>query len=101
MGKILVTGGAGYIGSQICKLLRKDKNEIIIFDNLSTGKKKYTKYGKFIYGDLRNKKDIYKTFKNNKIGFGTTNPDAPLHVSNVAPNGAWSGSHGVRIGGEI
>ena len=39
MSKILVTGGAGYIGSQICKLLGKDKNEIIVFDNLSTGKK--------------------------------------------------------------
>jgi UDP-glucose 4-epimerase len=67
MDKILVTGGAGYIGSQICKLLKKDKNEILIFDNLSTGKKKYTKYGNFIYGDLRNKKDIYKIFKKNKI----------------------------------
>ena len=67
MEKILVTGGAGYIGSQICKLLRKDKNEIIIFDNLSTGKKKYTKYGNFINGDLRSKKDIYKIFKKNKI----------------------------------
>ena len=67
MGKILVTGGAGYIGSQICKLLRKDKNEIIIFDNLSTGKKNIQSMESFIYGDLRSKKDIYKTFKKNKI----------------------------------
>lgn len=67
MSKILVTGGAGYIGSQICKLLGKDKNEVIVFDNLSTGKKKYTKYGSFIYGDLRRKKDIDNAFKKNKI----------------------------------
>ena len=67
MSKILVTGGAGYIGSQICKLLGKNKNEVIVFDNLSTGKKKYTKYGSFIYGDLRRKKDIDNAFKKNKI----------------------------------
>ena len=67
MSKILVTGGAGYIGSQICKLLGKDKNEVIVFDNLSTGKKKYNKYGSFIYGDLRRKKDIDNAFKKIKL----------------------------------
>ena len=38
-------------------------------------------------------------FNNDNIGIGTNTPDAPLHISNVAPSGDWSNSHGVRIGG--
>ena len=35
--KILVTGGAGYIGSHICKKLKKNKFDPIVIDDLSTG----------------------------------------------------------------
>ena len=37
---ILITGGAGYIGSHIVERLIKKKNDIIILDNLETGHKK-------------------------------------------------------------
>ena len=37
---ILVTGGAGYIGSHLAELLIKQKKNVIIIDNLSTGHKK-------------------------------------------------------------
>ena len=37
--KILVTGGAGYIGSHIVKLLGEDGHQVIVYDNLSTGNK--------------------------------------------------------------
>ena len=37
--KILVTGGAGFIGSQIVNLLIKRNDTVVIIDNLSTGKK--------------------------------------------------------------
>ena len=39
--KCLVTGGAGFIGSHIVDLLIKKDYEVIIIDNLSTGKKEY------------------------------------------------------------
>tara|TARA_B100001059_G_C17552951_1_gene436188 strand:- start:448 stop:597 length:150 start_codon:yes stop_codon:yes gene_type:complete len=38
--KALVTGGAGYIGSTVSNLLLDRGHEVIIIDNLSTGKKK-------------------------------------------------------------
>ena len=54
MKKILITGGAGYIGSHTCKLIAKAGYEPICFDNLSTGYKEFVKWGPFILGDLKN-----------------------------------------------
>jgi UDP-glucose 4-epimerase len=64
---ILVTGGAGYIGSHICKELYKTKYIPVTFDNLSTGHKSFVKWGPFVKGDIQNYKDI-KT-KLNKYKF--------------------------------
>ena len=40
MKNILVTGGAGYIGSHIIEILVKNKYKVVIVDNLITGHKK-------------------------------------------------------------
>ena len=40
MKKILVTGGAGFIGSHLCEKLLKEGNEVICLDNFFTGSKK-------------------------------------------------------------
>lgn len=70
---ILVTGGAGYIGSHCVLNLLERNQDVIIFDNLSTGHietiKTLEKYGnlKFIEGDLKNIDNIQNVFKNNKI----------------------------------
>jgi UDP-glucose 4-epimerase len=45
MKKILITGGAGYIGSHTCKLIANSGYEPICFDNLSTGYKDFVKWG--------------------------------------------------------
>jgi len=72
---ILVTGGAGYIGSH-CVLALLDKGyNVIVFDNLSTGHietiNRLKQYGNvsFYQGDLLNLDDLNNVFKNNKIDF--------------------------------
>jgi UDP-glucuronate decarboxylase len=41
--KILVTGGAGFIGSHLCERLHKDGHEVVSLDNYFTGSKKLLK----------------------------------------------------------
>jgi UDP-glucose 4-epimerase len=53
LAKILVTGGAGYIGSHVCKALRDVGHEPVTFDNLSTGWRDAVKFGPLEEGDLR------------------------------------------------
>lgn len=64
---ILVTGGAGYIGSHTCKLLKANNLEHVVFDNLSTGNQHFAKFGQLIIGDLLNKSEIESIFINYKI----------------------------------
>ena len=54
---ILITGGAGYIGSHIAEQLIKKKYDVIILDNLKTGHEKLiNQKANFIKGDINNKK---------------------------------------------
>ncbi len=50
---MLVTGGAGYVGSFTCKALQKHGYRPIIFDNLSTGHRDSCRWGLLIEGDLQ------------------------------------------------
>lgn len=50
--RILVTGGAGYIGSQTAKLVAGSGDEPVVLDNLSTGHRWAVQWGPFIQGDL-------------------------------------------------
>ena len=52
-GKILVTGGAGYIGSQCCKALAAAGLQPVVYDNLSTGRQDFVKWGPLVEGDVR------------------------------------------------
>ena len=65
---ILVTGGAGYIGSHIVEQLIKDKETVIILDNLVTGYKKLiNKKAKFVKADIKSKIKIAKIIKDHNI----------------------------------
>lgn len=50
--KILVTGGAGYVGSHACKALAKQGYEPVVYDNLSRGHRWAVKWGPFEQGDI-------------------------------------------------
>ena len=57
MKNTLVTGGAGYIGSHVVENLLKNKINVVILDNLSTGHKKLiNKKAIFIKADIKKKK---------------------------------------------
>ena len=50
--KVLVVGGAGYIGSHMVKMLSLAGHDVVTLDNLSNGYKDAVKYGEFIEGDI-------------------------------------------------
>ena len=64
----LVTGGTGFIGSNICKLLIELGHNVTIFDNNSRGEfkriKELNKKVKFIKGDIRDQKKFFKSLNN-------------------------------------
>lgn len=53
MTRILVTGGAGYVGSHCCKALAQAGFEPVVFDNLSTGHRSAVRWGPLVEGDVR------------------------------------------------
>ncbi|HEY6986581.1 MAG TPA: NAD-dependent epimerase/dehydratase family protein, partial [Rhodanobacteraceae bacterium] len=52
MSKILVTGGAGYIGSHVALQLRARGEEIVVLDNLSTGFREAVRGAELVVGDV-------------------------------------------------
>ncbi|OUX54536.1 MAG: UDP-glucose 4-epimerase GalE [Pelagibacteraceae bacterium TMED287] len=75
MQNILITGGAGYIGSHITEILIKNNYTVFIVDNLSTGYKKLINKKAFFYKeDIRNKTKIKKIILNNSI-------DSVIHLA--------------------
>ena len=74
----LVTGGTGFIGSNICQLLVNANHNVKIFDNNSRGSiskiKKIKRKIKFIKGDIRNKESLKRALKNT---------DAVIHLAYI------------------
>lgn len=71
---VLVTGGAGYIGSHMIAELMENGHVPIAFDNLSTGNRKAVLCDRFYQGDIRNSVDLDRVFTENKI-------DAVIHFA--------------------
>lgn len=74
MEKVLVTGGAGYIGAHACKALARAGFVPVAFDNLSTGWVEAVKWGPFVKGDLMDRASIDAAFKEHR-------PVAILHFA--------------------
>lgn len=84
MAKILVTGGAGYIGSHTCVELLEAGHDVIVFDNLSNSSKESLnrvqeitqKSLTFVEGDIRNSGELDQVFQEHAI-------DAVIHFAGL------------------
>ncbi|MES2768773.1 MAG: UDP-glucose 4-epimerase GalE [Bdellovibrionota bacterium] len=74
---VLVTGGAGYIGSHACKQLKKHGLNPIVYDNLSRGHEDFVKWGPLIHGDILDTTKVEQTLKQYQI-------EAVLHFAAFA-----------------
>ncbi len=61
---VLVTGGAGYIGSHACKALKKEGYVPVAYDNLATGWQDAVKFGPFEHGDVLDRERLDEVFRN-------------------------------------
>jgi UDP-glucose 4-epimerase len=77
---VLVTGGAGYIGSHACKALRTAGYIPVTFDNLETGWRAAVKFGPFVQGDLMDPASIAAVFTDYK-------PVAVMHFAALSQVG--------------
>ena len=86
--KILVTGGAGFIGSHLIDALLERGDEVICFDNFSSGRREFIEHNlgqmELVEGDLLNRSDIGKAIKGCDAVFHlTANPDVRSGAGNT------------------
>ena len=74
MATILVTGGAGYVGSHTCKALAKAGHTPVTYDNLSRGHRELVKWGPLEIGDIRDQTKLGDVLTRYK-------PDAVIHFA--------------------
>ncbi|TAN39788.1 MAG: UDP-glucose 4-epimerase GalE [Nitrospirae bacterium] len=61
--KILVTGGAGYIGSHMVRTLGRAGHEVVVYDNLSSGHKDAVLSGRLVVADLADREALDRVFR--------------------------------------
>ncbi len=74
MATVLVTGGAGYVGSHAAKALKARGHTPVVFDNLSTGWADAVRFGPFAQGDLLDRDALAAAFRDHR-------PDAVMHFA--------------------
>ena len=67
MTEILVTGGAGYIGSHTVKKLGEAGYEVVVYDNLSTGAADAVLYGELFQGELNDRQRLERVFEQHRF----------------------------------
>lgn len=72
--RILVIGGAGYIGSHMCKMLAEHGHKVHVLDNLSTGHKNACRFGALHIGDMGDVSTLHHVFS-------ATKPEAVMHFA--------------------
>lgn len=72
--KLVVCGGAGYIGAHMCKLLAESGHQVAVLDDLSTGHREAVRWGELFVGDIGDERfvgDVFERFP----------PDGVLHFA--------------------
>jgi UDP-glucose-4-epimerase GalE len=64
---VLVTGGAGYIGSHAAKTLRQAGFSVVVYDNLAAGHRSAAKFGEFVQGDITDVAAVRETLRTHDI----------------------------------
>jgi UDP-arabinose 4-epimerase len=77
MNSVLVTGGAGYVGSHTCKALAHAGYRPIVFDSLCNGRREFAKWGPLVEGDLLNRENL-------SVALNKYQPSAVLHFAAFA-----------------
>jgi UDP-arabinose 4-epimerase len=72
--RVLVTGGAGFIGSHTAKLLSRSDVEPVVYDNLTTGNRSAVRWGPLVQGDILDTSHLAKTL-------ARFEPDAVIHFA--------------------
>ena len=96
--KILVTGGAGYIGSHTCKHLVRHGHEVVVYDNLSTGFRELARWGSFEHGDMLDPVRLRDCLRRHR-------PDGVIHFAALSQVGTSVCEPGlyyrVNVGGTL
>jgi UDP-arabinose 4-epimerase len=71
---VLVTGGAGYIGSHTAKLLSSNGVEPVVYDNLATGNRSSVRWGAYVHGDILDTAHLTRTLSQYEV-------DAVIHFA--------------------
>jgi UDP-glucose-4-epimerase GalE len=65
---VLVTGGAGYVGSHCAKALLEAGRRLVVLDDLSTGRKEALRFGTFVRGDAGDEEEVRRLLERERIG---------------------------------
>jgi len=91
---ILVTGGAGYIGSHMCKMLKAAGHRVVVIDNLSTGHREALWADECVIGDLADRAMLARVF-------GSRRFDAVMHFSGSSQVGESVHAPGKYYGNNV
>ncbi len=77
MAKLLVTGGAGFVGSHVCKALAQAGHQPIVYDSLARGHRELVKWGPLEVGDLVDREHLDAAIRRHR-------PDCVVHMAALA-----------------
>src|SRR5882672_3608304 len=65
---VLVTGGAGYIGSHAAKAVSRAGYQVVVFDNLAAGHREAVRYGELVEGDITDVAAVGAAIDRHEVG---------------------------------